>query len=318
MQDFVGTNMALEIALSLVKELLAAGGNAAAVAVVSIGREKAVSKGIDDVDTQKLVRAEIKQVLQGIEMLRSKELKAAKLFLRNAIQHGQASIEQDNFDNFEQEKLWATYLDQAHIKSIEAFGVVSTAEQKLEASTIRIAAVILRYMGNSRLLSTEIELALEALTTDQLVQRELVSELNKWFTNTRRENLLRTIGLQYCLLLRELDPETRSKIPELRITCKNWRGVEFTSDCARLLLCGAPHSQKIEGHTDSVSCVVQLADGRMVSGSLDSTLRLWDIESGVCVKTLAGHTDSVYCVVQLADGRVVSGSRDKTLRLWDI
>jgi WD40 repeat protein len=64
--------------------------------------------------------------------------------------------------------------------------------------------------------------------------------------------------------------------------------------------------------------VVQLADGRVISGSFDNTLRLWDIESGACVKTLAGHTNSVYCVVQLADGRVLSGSGDKTLRLWDI
>ena len=166
------------VALSLAKRLLTAGGNATVDAVLSIGREKAVCKGIDDVEHQKLFRKKVEQVLQGIEMLRAKELKAAKSFLRNAMEHGQASIGQGN--NVDQEDLWASYLDQALIKSIEAFGVVSSAEHKLEASKIRIAAVVLRYMGNSRVLSTEIKLALEALTTDYLVQREMVSELNKW------------------------------------------------------------------------------------------------------------------------------------------
>ena len=65
-----------------------------------------------------------------------------------------------------------------------------------------------------------------------------------------------------------------------------------------------------------VKCVVQLADGRIVSGSYDNTLRVWDSGSGACILQLTGHTKMVYCVVQLADGRIVSGSDDNTLRVW--
>ena len=35
-------------------------------------------------------------------------------------------------------------------------------------------------------------------------------------------------------------------------------------------------------------------DGRKgISGSEDKTVRVWDLESGVCLKVLEGHTESV-------------------------
>jgi len=61
-------------------------------------------------------------------------------------------------------------------------------------------------------------------------------------------------------------------------------------------------------------------DGRRaVSGSRDKTLRVWDLETGACLRTLEGHSDGVNSVSVSADGRrAVSGSRDKTLRVWDL
>ena len=73
-----------------------------------------------------------------------------------------------------------------------------------------------------------------------------------------------------------------------------------------------------DGHINWVNCVAVLSDGRVVSGSWDCTLRVWDAATGQCLQTLEGHTNVVTCVTDLQDRWVVSGSRDGTLRVWDV
>jgi WD40 repeat protein len=61
-------------------------------------------------------------------------------------------------------------------------------------------------------------------------------------------------------------------------------------------------------------------NGRLlISGGNDQTLRIWDLESGECLRILKGHTNDITCVSVTPDGRwAVSGSRDRTLRVWDL
>jgi WD40 repeat protein len=61
-------------------------------------------------------------------------------------------------------------------------------------------------------------------------------------------------------------------------------------------------------------------DGRrIVSSSNDTTLRLWDADTGKPIGApLTGHTDKIFGVAFSPDGhRLVSGSVDGSLRLWD-
>ncbi len=48
-------------------------------------------------------------------------------------------------------------------------------------------------------------------------------------------------------------------------------------------------------------------------------MRLWDVESGRCLRVLEGHTGGVSSVAWSPDGhRALSGATDQTVRLWDV
>ncbi|KAG8792821.1 hypothetical protein FRC12_004764 [Ceratobasidium sp. 428] len=69
-----------------------------------------------------------------------------------------------------------------------------------------------------------------------------------------------------------------------------------------------------------VQSVAVSPNGRhIVSGSTDSTVRVWDAETGgVVLGPLSGHSNSVDCVAFSADGRwIVSGSYDETICIWN-
>ncbi|MHA7841670.1 MAG: WD40 repeat domain-containing protein, partial [Gammaproteobacteria bacterium] len=68
--------------------------------------------------------------------------------------------------------------------------------------------------------------------------------------------------------------------------------------------------KSLAGHRDIVWAVTVLPDGTVMSGSVDNTLRHWDLQTGQCLDTWTGHTDTVSAVTVLPDGTVVSGSSD--------
>ncbi|GJN92135.1 hypothetical protein Rhopal_005165-T1 [Rhodotorula paludigena] len=79
---------------------------------------------------------------------------------------------------------------------------------------------------------------------------------------------------------------------------------------------GKPSWSWFEGHTDSVYCV-QFDERKIISGSRDKTIRVWDIASGETTATLTAHEGSVLCL-QYDDEILVSGSSDSRVVVWDL
>lgn len=85
-------------------------------------------------------------------------------------------------------------------------------------------------------------------------------------------------------------------------------------------LASSSFSGDFVGHSDEVSGLAFSKDGtRLISGSYDRTVIVWDVATQQPIWRLTGHTNSIRAVVFSDDGALaLSGSDDKTMRLWDI
>jgi len=51
----------------------------------------------------------------------------------------------------------------------------------------------------------------------------------------------------------------------------------------------------------------------------DKTIKLWDAETGICIKTMKGHTLNIWSIKFTPDGsKIISGSFDKTIKIWNV
>jgi WD40 repeat protein len=151
--------------------------------------------------------------------------------------------------------------------------------------------------------------------------------LSSWLRMVRREShSLRTWDLQQqpgafarqiqfravtfgTMSLAEKAEQRLTELPGPHILLR-WRTLNESPALIRIL----------SGHQGPVTSVAVSPDGRrIVSGSGDNTVAVWDLEAGTLIHQLSGHQRSVSSVAVGPDGRrIVSGSWDKTVAVWDL
>jgi WD40 repeat protein len=94
-------------------------------------------------------------------------------------------------------------------------------------------------------------------------------------------------------------------------------GKTFESTLRILLTSIRESKHTLRGHTSTVRCLKMSDANTAISGSRDTTLRIWDIKTGLCKNVLVGHIASVRCL-EIHGDIVVSGSYDTTAKVWSI
>ena len=117
-----------------------------------------------------------------------------------------------------------------------------------------------------------------------------------WVTDKREQEFAKLLAS-----CRSIDQRTARRLP------RQPRATRGQSDIAM-------------GHTDAIRSVAFSPDGTLaISGPFDNTARIWDVNSGNCIRVFEGHSSYVASVAWRHDGNLaISGSYDNTARIWNV
>jgi hypothetical protein len=70
----------------------------------------------------------------------------------------------------------------------------------------------------------------------------------------------------------------------------------------------------VEVHEDLVESLCVFGEGRIASGSRDTTIRVWDVETGECLRTMYGHSLKIHHL--RASGDFLASASNDEIRVW--
>ena len=75
---------------------------------------------------------------------------------------------------------------------------------------------------------------------------------------------------------------------------------------------------KLTNHSKSIYCLCLLYDGRLVSGSSDNSIIIYNKNTYQPDLIIKEHSECISCIISLSSGELVSCSGDKTIKIYNI
>ncbi|HLY29117.1 MAG TPA: protein kinase, partial [Aggregatilineales bacterium] len=176
------------------------------------------------------------------------------------------------------------------------------------AASQRRAAIRLRYLAGALTVFLLIAAGLSAFAINNAAMAR---------TEATHSNALRLAAEANYLLQAGINTETAAL---LAIRAMNIQYVpQADAVLSKVSLYDFTPRQQFIGHTDVVNDVAFSPDGKtLLTGSIDKTARLWDVQTGKEIRQFVGPDAEVWSVAFSPDGKtILTSGPDKTARLWD-
>ena len=107
----------------------------------------------------------------------------------------------------------------------------------------------------------------------------------------------------------EFSPLNNNLFGKLKIKCND---IKFTDDFGSCIRTYGEHSSLVRTfQVDEIS-------KKIITGSTDNTIKIWNLETGECLKTLEDHKGWVTSILLYNDNKFISCSDDKTIKIWSL
>ncbi|CAI5757677.1 unnamed protein product [Candida verbasci] len=108
----------------------------------------------------------------------------------------------------------------------------------------------------------------------------------------------------------------KTEVPKKEIKKRPWKSVYSERyQIEKRWRNGSYEIKTFIGHSDGVTCL-KFNRKYLMTGSYDTTIKIWKIDTGECIRTLTGHTKGVRSLV-FDQQKLITGGLDSTIKVWN-
>jgi WD40 repeat protein len=192
-------------------------------------------------------------------------------------------------------------------KSNEIIKQLKEKEKKCKSNNVKIEKMNFYELKND--VMTECKHKLRIPELNQIEINELMRKMSK--VNEDIQNQLE-IYKNDLLLGESIEFMTYEKSSLVGKLVINSKFNSLTTECGKLIRSFNHHSGCVR------SIQADEKSNKIISASCDNTLKICDLESGECLKTIHDHKSWVTAILLIQNDIFISGSWDKTIKIWDL
>jgi WD40 repeat protein len=211
-------------------------------------------------------------------------------------------------------------LDKISRQSVDLIRRVESSEEAFRGNFLQ--NVRIQHLEHLSMLRQKVEKLFSKVTFDEL--KEIINNFKIYEYDLLRNKFLPNNEFEHSLSLGRLETHIDFVKWSNHQTLLNLITCNMNSNDIEVLNVNTNSSIKcLKGHTKGILWVTLDGKDKLLSASLDSTIKLWNLNTNECLQTFYGHTKTVNCVKILLgpinkERQFVSCSDDKTLKIWPL